>query len=81
MMNLEPDKLTTSKQYTIEQVDINRTTNCNLFARITTRVRTNLSKNNNQIKEAQGAQDKRFVPKVRLTIKVAYVSVEVPTKD
>jgi hypothetical protein len=35
---------------------------------------------NNKSKEAQGAQDTRFVPEVRLTTKVAYVSVEVPTK-
>jgi hypothetical protein len=44
-MNLGPDKLSTSKQDTREQVEINRATNCNLFTRITTRVRSNLSKN------------------------------------
>jgi hypothetical protein len=45
---------------------------------ITPRVRSNLSKNNNEIEAT--IRDTRFVPKVRLTTKVAYVSVEVPTK-
>jgi hypothetical protein len=45
MMNLGHDKIMSSKQDTREQVDINRTTNCNLFTRITIRARTNLSKN------------------------------------
>jgi hypothetical protein len=31
MMNLGPDELTTSKQDTIEHVEINRATNFNLF--------------------------------------------------
>jgi hypothetical protein len=38
-----------------------------------------LSKNNNKIEAS--TRDTRFVPKVRLTMKVAYVSVEVSTKD
>jgi hypothetical protein len=37
-----------------------------------------LSKNNNEIKAS--TRDTRFVPKVRLTTKFAYVSVEVHTK-
>jgi hypothetical protein len=32
-MNLGPDKLTTSKQDTIEHIEINRATRCNLFTR------------------------------------------------
>jgi hypothetical protein len=77
-MNLGSDELTTSKQDTIEHVEISRATRCNLFTRITPRVRSNLSKNNNEINES--TRDTRFVPEVQLTIKVAYVSVEVPTK-
>jgi hypothetical protein len=33
MMNLKPDKLTTSKQDTIEHIKIRRATRCNLFTR------------------------------------------------
>jgi hypothetical protein len=44
-MNLGPDKLTTSKQDTREYVEINRATNYNLFPRITTRVRSNITEN------------------------------------
>jgi hypothetical protein len=33
MMNLDPDKLTTSKKDTIEHIEINRATRCNLFIR------------------------------------------------
>jgi hypothetical protein len=44
-MNLGSDELTTSKQDTIEHVEISRATRCNLFTRITPRVRSNLSKN------------------------------------
>jgi hypothetical protein len=33
MMNLGPDELTTSKQDTIEHVEISRETKCNLFTR------------------------------------------------
>jgi hypothetical protein len=36
-MNLGPDKLTTSKLNTMEQVELDGTTNYNLFARITTK--------------------------------------------
>jgi hypothetical protein len=32
-MNLEPDKLTTSKQDTIEHIEIRGTTRCNIFTR------------------------------------------------
>jgi hypothetical protein len=32
-MNLGPDKLTTSKQDTVEHIEINRTIRCNLFTR------------------------------------------------
>jgi hypothetical protein len=32
-MNLESDKLTTSKQDTIEHIEIRGTTRCNLFTR------------------------------------------------
>jgi hypothetical protein len=39
----------------------------------------NLSKNNKIIKIS--TRDTRFVPEVWLTIKVAYVSIDVPTKD
>jgi hypothetical protein len=33
MMNLGPNKLTTSKQDTIEHIEINRATRCNLFTK------------------------------------------------
>jgi hypothetical protein len=33
MMNLGPDILTTSKQNTIEHIEIDRATTCNLFIR------------------------------------------------
>jgi hypothetical protein len=33
MMNLEPDKLTTSKQSTIEHIEIRGTTRGNIFTR------------------------------------------------
>jgi hypothetical protein len=46
---------------------------------MTPRVRSNLSKNNNEI-DAR-TRDTRFVPEVRLTTKVVYVSIEVSTKD
>jgi hypothetical protein len=32
-MNQEPDKLTTSKQDTIEHIEISETTRCNIFTR------------------------------------------------
>jgi hypothetical protein len=32
-MNLRPDKLTTSKHYTIEHIEMKGMTRCNLFAR------------------------------------------------
>jgi hypothetical protein len=54
MMNLESDK----------QEEIDRTTNHNLFTRITTR--------------ELGTQDTRFVLKLWLTTKVAYISNKVP---
>jgi hypothetical protein len=38
-----------------------------------------LSKNNNEIKAS--IRDTRFILKVQLTMRVAYVSVEVSTKD
>jgi hypothetical protein len=59
-------------------LEISRATRCNIFTRITPRVRANLSKNNNEIEAS--TRDTRFAPDVRLTTKFAYVSVEVPTK-
>jgi hypothetical protein len=45
MMNLGPDELTTSKQDTIEHIEISRATRATYSLGITPRVRTNLSKN------------------------------------
>jgi hypothetical protein len=78
MMNLKPDELTTSNPDTIEHAEISRATRYNLFTRITPMVMSNLSKNNNKIKAS--TRDTRFVFEVRLTINVAYISVEVPAK-
>jgi hypothetical protein len=33
MTNLGPDKITTNKQHTIEHIEVNRATRCNIFTR------------------------------------------------
>jgi hypothetical protein len=45
MMNLAPNERTTSKQDTIEHIEINRATKATYSLEITPRVKTNLSKN------------------------------------